>query len=96
MDGRIFEQRKKELIQKAALGSCHLHVAMDGTRQSLAGYCASYVIPGHEGEVESLYVAPAYRKYGIGKVFMESALAWMESHRVPRKKLSSMPATRKL
>jgi diamine N-acetyltransferase len=84
-----FKKRKKMLAQKLGEGEMFIELAMDTDNKKPIGYCLSIVIksPEHEGEVESLFIDPAYRSKGIGDVFMKHALAWLNSKKVKTKRI---------
>jgi ribosomal protein S18 acetylase RimI-like enzyme len=39
------------------------------------------------GEIDSIYVEPAYRKRGIGECLMQKALMWLDGEHVASKRL---------
>ena len=41
------------------------------------GYCVT-TAQGREGEIESIYVADAYRNQEIGTALMRNAIAWLD------------------
>jgi ribosomal protein S18 acetylase RimI-like enzyme len=73
-----FDERKLALLEKDELfidTAC-----LDGSGE-MAGYCVSSIVGRGgtiEGEVDSILVAPAYHKLGIGLVLMSRAMAWLE------------------
>jgi diamine N-acetyltransferase len=83
---RTFEQRKAELLRKAAEGKLRVDLAMDG-KQSI-GYCVSSISNG-VGEIDSIFVVDSYRSSGIGSELMKRALSWMENDQVERIKLAA-------
>lgn len=50
---------------------------LDGT-DTQVGYCLSSIAEGRRGEVESIYVDADWRGQGLGRWFMEAALAWFD------------------
>lgn len=79
-----FARRKSMFEEKAGEGKLRVELAEDGNQNALIGFCVSSVGRG-QGEVESIYVQPAYRGQGIGDHFMESALAWMDEAGISQK-----------
>lgn len=79
-----FERRISKLEGKQKI---RVVVAQDDLYGENIGYCLSSI---HEGEakIESLYVADAYRKKGIGKTLVQDAVAWMEFHQIEKKTIS--------
>lgn len=71
-----FTRRKNMFEEKAAEGKLRVELAEDANQNALIGFCICSVGRG-QGEVESIYVQPAYRGQGIGNHFMASALAWI-------------------
>ena len=84
-----FESRKKDLYKKLGNGEMFIELAVDSTSERSVGYCLSIIvsIPELEGEVESLYIDPAYRGKGIGDVFMKHAMEWLNSRNVKTKRI---------
>jgi diamine N-acetyltransferase len=83
---RTFEQRKAELLRKAAEGKLRVDLAMDGKQE--IGYCVSSI--SHSiGEIDSIFVVDSYRSSGIGSELMKGALSWMENDQVERIRLAA-------
>jgi GNAT superfamily N-acetyltransferase len=76
---RTFEQRKAELLRKAAGGKLHIDLAMKGGKY--IGYCVSS-ISYRIGEIDSIFVEENHRSSGIGSELMKRALSWMEDEQV--------------
>jgi diamine N-acetyltransferase len=74
-----FDVRKKGLLEKSHEGVLRLDIAKNTKTGKLIGYCISTVITGKQGEIESLFVENEYRKCGIGDIFMNKAMKWMDS-----------------
>jgi len=83
---RTFDQRKAELLRKAAEGKLRVDLAIDGGRG--IGYCVSSISYG-VGEIDSIFVEDSYRLSGIGSELMKRALSWMENDQVERIKLAA-------
>jgi ribosomal protein S18 acetylase RimI-like enzyme len=79
--GVTWVQRHQELVRKAT-GGLHAEFARDGG--TLIGYCIASVNGDGIGEIESIYVDPAYRGRGLGATLMERALAWFKDREVKR------------
>ena len=71
-----FEARKAELLGKSA-GDGHLLVVLAVDRDAVVGYCVCTVTAGGDGEVDSLFVAPAHRRRGVGRQLMSRAMDWL-------------------
>lgn len=71
-----FEERCKKFLELSR-EEIYIEVAM--FQDIPIGYCISTC---HEsvGEIDSLYVEEPYRKLGIGRSFMSSAVAWLKEH----------------
>ena len=61
-----FQKRKADLLKKAGLGEMHVEIAVDQGRRQNVGYCVSSVNLEKTGEIESIFVAEAFRGMGIG------------------------------
>jgi len=86
-----FEQRKNELLEKAARGLMHITLAKDIDAGHYIGYCVSSILMDGDtpiGEVESIFVENEYRSSGIGDKLMNKALEWMDSKGADKKKVS--------
>lgn len=86
-----FEQRKNELLAKAARGTMHVSMAKDIDADRYVGYCVSSLVMDGDspaGEVESIFVEKAYRSSGIGDKLMKRALEWMDSMGATAKKVA--------
>ena len=86
LGSRSFEERREELLEKAAGGLMRVELAREESGRVL-GYCVSSIGPDMTGEVDSIFVTAAYRGMGIGSALMEGALRWMEGLGVKRKVL---------
>ena len=72
-----FQDRKRAILLRAAGGEVRVDLAFD--EEVLVGYCVSSIDKALTGEIDSIYVDVPYRMRGIGKVLMQSALAWLNS-----------------
>ncbi|MFH0967305.1 MAG: GNAT family N-acetyltransferase, partial [Methanobacteriota archaeon] len=59
-----------------------VHLARSPESKEYIGFCVSTSAPGEYGEIESIYVQPAFRSHGIGTTFMKRACAWLEENNV--------------
>lgn len=84
LGSRSFEERREELLEKAAGGLMQVELAREDDGR-IVGYCVSSVGPDMTGEVDSIFVTAAYRRMGIGTALMEDALRWMENLGAKRK-----------
>jgi ribosomal protein S18 acetylase RimI-like enzyme len=84
---RTWKRRKTELLQKAKTGSIHLDIATDSKTNNMIGYCVSIVSADKEGQLESIYIEPKYRKAGSGDKLMRRALSWMNKMHAKTKTL---------
>ncbi len=84
LGSRSFDERREELLEKAAGGLMRVELARaeDGR---VVGYCVSSLGPNMTGEVDSIFVTAAYRGTGIGTALMEGALRWMDGLGAKRK-----------
>lgn len=86
LGSKSFEERRDELLEKAAGGLMRVELAREDDGR-VVGYCVSSVGPDMTGEVDSIFVTAAYRNMGIGTALMEGALRWMEGLGAKRKVL---------
>ena len=87
-DRFTFEKRKADLLNKSREGYLRIDLAKDRDTDLYIGYCVSTLNHGNEGEIDSIFIEQAYRSTGIGSVFMERALAWMDDHHVEVKRVA--------
>lgn len=83
-----FDKRQAELIEKSKNGHLRIDIARDTETDSYVGYCISTVNASAEGEIDSLFIDPAYRKQGIGDMLMRAAIEWLDSHNVTSKRIT--------
>ncbi len=86
LGAKSFEERREELLEKAAGGLMRVELAREEDGR-VVGYCVSSVGSDMTGEVDSIFVTAAYRRTGIGTSLMEGALRWMDGLGVKRKVL---------
>lgn len=72
-----FEERIKSIYIKEQRGIIKLDMLYDSDAGEFVGYCLSS-IEEEDGEIESIFIDKHYRKYGLGRRLMESALRWFE------------------
>ena len=84
-----FEKRKELLYNKLGNGEMFIELALDSGSEKLVGYCLSIMTNSgdKEGEIESLFIIPSYRKKGIGEIFMQHAIEWLNSKKVTNKRI---------
>ncbi len=75
--GFTFAERKRDLIQKAETSDLQVALYLNASFYQI-GYCVT-TAQGREGEIESIYVADAYRNQGIGTALMRDAFVWLEA-----------------
>jgi ribosomal protein S18 acetylase RimI-like enzyme len=84
---RTWKRRKEELLKKSEIGGLHLDVATDSKTKIIIGYCISTISSDKQGQIESIYIEPEYRKAGIGDELMQRALSWMNEMKTKTKTL---------
>ena len=47
---------------------------------TLVGYCVSTFDTNLKGEIDSLFVDPAFRQQGIGRTLMEKSMDWLQNN----------------
>ena len=86
-DLMTFETRKQYSLENSRGGALRVDLARDANSGELVGYCISTISVKKQGEIESIYVEPDYRRSGIGDILMQRALSWMDDKSVNRKTL---------
>ncbi len=74
-----FDQRKRQLLEKSAEGAVRIDIARDKETGRSVAYCISTVSKNQQGEIDSIYIEPGYRRQGIGDSLVKKALGWMDS-----------------
>jgi ribosomal protein S18 acetylase RimI-like enzyme len=76
-----FEQRFRmftfDVRKKVLLDAEKLYLLMVKDDEKPIGYCIS-TVNGTEGDIESLYLEKAYRKFGIGNELMTQSIDWLK------------------
>ncbi|XHH08228.1 MAG: GNAT family N-acetyltransferase [Candidatus Bathyarchaeia archaeon] len=80
-----FEIRKAELRKKACQNKMRIDFATDKATTQHVGYLVSSINKEKTGEIDSIFVSPSYRGFGIGDALMKRALAWMDKKGVAAK-----------
>jgi len=84
-----FPGRRRKWQDRVISGSLmRIDIAKDTTLDIYVGYCVSTINPRGEGEIESMYVEPGYRRRRIGDNLMKKALDWMDTYPAKTKKLN--------
>jgi diamine N-acetyltransferase len=79
-----FDLRKKKLINDINT-ELRVDLVKDPENHAFVGYCISTVTIDSVGEIDSLYIEPEYRKFGIGDKLMSKSLEWLDSKNVKTK-----------
>ena len=82
-----FDIRKQKFINEINT-EIRVDLAKDPSNQVFVGYCISTITVDSVGEVDSLYIDPAYRKFGIGDKLMTMSLEWLDSKNVRMKTIA--------
>ncbi|MGE5416822.1 MAG: GNAT family N-acetyltransferase [Acidobacteriota bacterium] len=88
---RSFDERQRAFLEKADSGQLRVDVAHDSDTGLAIGYCISSINPNNVGEIDSIYIASAYRSKGIGDVLIRKALQWMDGNKVELKTVNVLP-----
>jgi ribosomal protein S18 acetylase RimI-like enzyme len=85
-DNMTWDGRKRTLLDKS--NAVLFEYAIDTADNLPVGYCISTIADdGKTGEIDSIFVDERYRESGIGRLFVENAIAWLDSHEVQTQKL---------
>ena len=79
-----FDLRKKKFINDANI-ELRIDLVKESENQAFVGYCVSTITIDSVGEIDSLYIEPEYRKFGIGDKLMSRSLEWLDSKNVRMK-----------
>jgi len=81
-----YAERKAYLQTLTQSAELRVDLAQDSETGHYVGYCVS-AVTAEAGAVESIFIETDYRGQGIGDAFMQHALAWMDGHNVPVKRV---------
>ncbi len=73
-----FEQRKAALQKKAKQAKIRVDLAVDKETNQNVGYIVCTLNKEKTGEIDSLFVSPAFRGLGVGDELIKKALAWLD------------------
>jgi diamine N-acetyltransferase len=79
-----FDLRKMKFINDSNT-ELRIELAKESENQAFVGYCISTINIDSVGEIDSLYIEPEYRKFGIGDKLMNRSLEWLDSKNVRMK-----------
>ncbi len=80
-----FGARKAELQKKAKQTQMRIDLATDKAAAQHVGYIVSSIDKAKTGEIDSIFVVPYYRGFGIGDALMKNSLQWMDKKRAVTK-----------
>lgn len=73
-----FEARKTDFLKKAKKTQMRIDLATDKTTLQNVGYIVSTIDKAKTGEIESIFVNPSYRGFGVGDTLIKKSLEWMD------------------
>jgi len=82
-----FEMRQQRFISLAETGSILVEIAHEQTIDKAIGYCVSSISESFKvrsGQIESIYIEPSYRGWGIGQMLVQRALEWFKQMKTER------------
>lgn len=80
-----FEARKAELLKKTGKNQMRIDIAVDTVAKQPVGYAVATNNKEKTGEIDSIFVAPSYRGFGIGDTLMKKSLEWLDKRKVTSK-----------
>ena len=80
-----FEARKADLLKKAKQTQMRIDLATDKKASQHVGYIVSSIDKTKIAEIDSIFVTPSYRGFGIGDALMKNSLSWMDKKGVVAK-----------
>lgn len=87
MNGMEFAERKRGWLQLETDGLLRIETASACEDQRLVGYCVSKIDNTAVGEIDSMYVTPAFRRRGIAGQFIRRSLAWFTESGIWRQRV---------
>jgi ribosomal protein S18 acetylase RimI-like enzyme len=81
-----FEERKSKL-QGGGRGEWRVEVAQAVPEGKAVAYCLSSLTRDREGEIDSIYVEPAYRRFRVADALMRHALSWLDERGAASKRV---------
>lgn len=75
---RTYERRRKEFMEHSKGGKLFVDIAINKGNGHDLGYCVATMYADGEGEIESIYIEPEYRRKGIGDHMMKMAFKRFE------------------
>jgi diamine N-acetyltransferase len=79
---KTFDDRAKELIEKAKDGKIQILLAFDEKNKTYIGYSVSTISKQNIGELDSLFLLEQYRSQGIGESLMNRSMGWFEENNI--------------
>lgn len=79
MASMTWEERRSEILDKAAGGGVRIDLAIEAGTSRAVGYCVSSLTREGEGEIDSIFVVADQRGRGIGDQLMRRAMAWLDA-----------------
>ena len=80
-----FAMRKKQLLDKSRENTMRIDLARDVNLGKFIGYCVSTISEARHGEIDSIYIKPDYRRFGIADNLMKRALQWMDEQLITKR-----------
>jgi diamine N-acetyltransferase len=77
--GFRFEKRTQKLLKMARL---LILLCRDNETKRDIGYCIASINENMEGEIDSIYIKPAFRKEHLGAALMEKSLEWFAAENI--------------
>ncbi len=74
-----FEKRKQKLTQKDKV---LILICRKKDNNEVIGYCISSITNDSEGEIDSIYIKPGYRKERLGSKLMNKSMDWFAKENV--------------
>jgi ribosomal protein S18 acetylase RimI-like enzyme len=84
-----FNSRKAGLLKKIEHGKMRIDLAIHPETKEPVGYCINTIVymPDPEGEIESLFVHPDYRKNRIAEKLINFPNEWFDSNNIVTRKV---------
>jgi diamine N-acetyltransferase len=82
-----FEKRKEKLLGGGRT-EWRAEVARTAPGREIVAYCLSSITRDLEGEIDSIYVEPAWRRFRVADTLMRHALGWLDGRGAVSKRVS--------
>ena len=80
--------KRMEKLRSGGRTEWRAEVARPAPGREIVAYCLSSITRDLEGEIDSIYVEPAWRRFRVADALMRHALAWLDGSGAKTKRVS--------